>query len=58
MTYGLWFNTLKKCLSESKHISKEPVVVSLKNAANYEALNAAEKLRVLNLLCDEVLGTE
>ncbi|KAL8476590.1 hypothetical protein ACS0TY_029040 [Phlomoides rotata] len=57
-TYGLWFNTLKKCLSESKHISNEPVVVSLEKAADYEALSATEKLKVLTLLCDEVLGTE
>ncbi|KAI3451749.1 hypothetical protein Pfo_008414 [Paulownia fortunei] len=53
-----WFHTLKKCLSESQSILAAQGVDSLEKAADYETLDASEKLRVLNLLCDEVLGTE
>ncbi|KAK6150948.1 hypothetical protein DH2020_015880 [Rehmannia glutinosa] len=53
-----WFHKLKKCLSESQRFLKAQGVDSLEQAADYETLNASEKLRILNLLCDEVLGTK
>ncbi|CAA2984301.1 Hypothetical predicted protein [Olea europaea subsp. europaea] len=52
-----WFNALKNCFSESKSIQKTQVLDSLIKAANYETLNASEKLELLKLLCDELLGT-
>lgn len=53
-----WFDALKKSLSESQRILKASGVDSLEKATDYEALNASEKLRVLNMLCIEVLGTK
>lgn len=47
---------LKICLAESPRVLKSSGVASLEKATDYEALNASEKLRVLNLLCIEVLG--
>ncbi|PIN02470.1 hypothetical protein CDL12_25016 [Handroanthus impetiginosus] len=46
-----WFQMLKGLLKASREDS-------LSMAADYDNLSASEKLRVLNLLCDEVLGTE
>ncbi|KAK4416513.1 Cell division cycle-associated 7-like protein [Sesamum alatum] len=59
-TYGKnsWFNMLKKCLSGSQSVLKALGLDSLEKAADYETLDASEKLGVLNLLCDEVLRTE
>lgn len=51
-----WFDELKICLAESQRVLKPSGVASLEEATDYEALNASEKLRVLNLLCIEVLG--
>ncbi|KAH6803700.1 hypothetical protein C2S51_031947 [Perilla frutescens var. frutescens] len=53
-----WFEVLKKSLSESQRVLKESAVDSLEKASDYDALNASEKLRILNLLCIEVLGTK
>ncbi|KAL0423955.1 UNVERIFIED_CONTAM: hypothetical protein Sradi_0930300 [Sesamum radiatum] len=53
-----WFHVLKKCLTESRSALKAQGLDSLEKAADYETLEASEKLRLLNLLCDEVLGTE
>ncbi|KAI3462522.1 hypothetical protein Pfo_019185 [Paulownia fortunei] len=53
-----WFHALKKCLSESQSVLQAQGLDSLEKAADYETLEASEKLRLLNLLCDEVLGTE
>ncbi|KAK6128469.1 hypothetical protein DH2020_037783 [Rehmannia glutinosa] len=47
-----------ECLSESQNVLKAQGLESLDKAADYETLEASEKLRLLNLLCDEVLGTE
>ncbi|CAI9758388.1 unnamed protein product [Fraxinus pennsylvanica] len=52
-----WFHTLKKCFSESKSVQKTQVLDSLNKAADYETLNASEKLELLKLLCDELLET-
>ncbi|KAL0332495.1 UNVERIFIED_CONTAM: Cell division cycle-associated 7-like protein [Sesamum calycinum] len=56
-TYGKnsWFNMLKKCLSGSQSVLKALGLDSLEKAVDYETLDASEKLRVLNLLCDEFL---
>lgn len=53
-----WFHALKTCLSESQSNLKAVGLDSLDKAADYESLAVSEKLRLLNLLCDEVLGTE
>lgn len=53
-----WFEALKKRLSKAYRVLKASVVDSLEKAADYEALNASEKLRVLNMLCIEVLETK
>ncbi|KAL3637817.1 hypothetical protein CASFOL_018265 [Castilleja foliolosa] len=55
---GSWFSALKKCLSESQSVLKAQGLDSLVKAADYETLEASEKLRLLNILCDEVLETE
>ncbi|PIN02039.1 adenylate kinase [Handroanthus impetiginosus] len=55
---NLWFQRLKKCFSKTQSLLKSSEVHSLLRAADYDSLNASEKLRVLILLCDEVLGTE
>lgn len=53
-----WFEALKKNLSESQRVLKASGVDSLEKATDYDALNASDKLRVLNMLCIEVLGTK
>lgn len=53
-----WFRTLKKCLSKSKSILQAKVLDSLESEIDYENLCASEKLRILNILCDEIVGTE
>ncbi|CDP02794.1 unnamed protein product [Coffea canephora] len=59
-TYGQnsWINALTECISESGSISKSLDLNGLDKGANgYENLNSSKKLIILNLLCDEVLGT-
>ncbi|KAL6587983.1 hypothetical protein OROMI_000961 [Orobanche minor] len=53
-----WFAALKKCLSESQSILKAQGLDSLDKTADYETLETSEKLRLLNVLCDEVLETK
>ncbi|XP_073127846.1 uncharacterized protein [Henckelia pumila] len=53
-----WFHALKKCLSESRGVHKVHGLDSLDNASDYETLATSKKLKLLNFLCDEVLGTE
>ncbi|PIN02040.1 hypothetical protein CDL12_25450 [Handroanthus impetiginosus] len=55
---NLWFQRLKKCFSKTQSLLKPSEVDSLLRAADYNSLNASEKLRVLILLCDEVTGTQ
>ncbi|GER56668.1 zinc-finger domain of monoamine-oxidase Arepressor R [Striga asiatica] len=55
---GSWFDALKKCLSESKSVLRVLGLDSFDKAADYEALEASDKLKLLNILCDEVLETE
>ncbi|KAL1536901.1 hypothetical protein AAHA92_29477 [Salvia divinorum] len=53
-----WFNALKKCLAESQCVLEVLGTGYLDQAVDYDALNASEMLRVLNLLCIHVLGTK
>ncbi|CAA0829265.1 Zinc-finger domain of monoamine-oxidase A repressor R1 protein [Striga hermonthica] len=53
-----WFNMLKKFLSESKSVLKALGLDSFNKASDYATLKASEKLKLLNILCDEVLETE
>ncbi|XP_051115308.1 uncharacterized protein LOC127240602 [Andrographis paniculata] len=53
-----WFNVLKKCLSPSQSVLKAQRVDSLETTDNYDTFTASEKLRLINILCDEALATE
>ncbi|XP_051115235.1 uncharacterized protein LOC127240552 isoform X2 [Andrographis paniculata] len=53
-----WFDALKKCLSGSQSVLKAQGVNSLENRDVYDTFTASEKLRLLNILCDEALVTE
>ncbi|KAL3640445.1 hypothetical protein CASFOL_015413 [Castilleja foliolosa] len=53
-----WFRVLKEFLSESQNVLKAQGLDSLDKATDYETLEASQKLRLLNILCDEVLETE
>ncbi|XP_042026191.1 uncharacterized protein LOC121773403 isoform X2 [Salvia splendens] len=52
------FSVLKKCLAESERVLKVLGMSYLEKAVDYDALNASEMLRVVNLLCIHVLGTK
>ncbi|XP_042030985.1 uncharacterized protein LOC121777707 isoform X2 [Salvia splendens] len=53
-----WFSVLKKCLAESECVLEVLGISYLEKAADSDALNASEMLRVLNLLCIHALGTK
>ncbi|XP_047981202.1 uncharacterized protein LOC125222557 isoform X2 [Salvia hispanica] len=53
-----WFSVLKKCFAESEHVLKMLGKHYLEKAADHDALNTSEMLRVLNLLCIHALGTK
>ncbi|XP_051115161.1 uncharacterized protein LOC127240491 [Andrographis paniculata] len=53
-----WFDVLKKCLSPSQSVLKAQGVDSLESTDNYDTFTASQKLRLLNILCDEALATE
>ncbi|XP_059658993.1 uncharacterized protein LOC132305356 [Cornus florida] len=53
-----WLQHLSKFISESQCPSKELLLDSWNVDANgYEELNSSRRLRLLNFLCDEALGT-
>lgn len=52
-----WLTALKSCIPDSKH-TQEAFACIDKKGGNYDHLNSSMKLRLLNFLCDEVLGTE
>lgn len=53
-----WVHALKECLCGSEIGSELQILEHLdKGAAGYENLNSSDKLTILNMLCDEVLGT-
>ncbi|KAJ8631007.1 hypothetical protein MRB53_024330 [Persea americana] len=53
-----WLQILGKCISESQFAPKELHLGCLtKGTDAYDKLGSSEKLRILNLLCDEMLGT-
>ncbi|XAR51278.1 hypothetical protein NMG60_11005869 [Bertholletia excelsa] len=54
-----WLEALTRCISESQYQSKELQLDCLNVVADrYEDLSLSNKLRLLNFLCDEALGTE
>ncbi|KAL3525440.1 hypothetical protein ACH5RR_013812 [Cinchona calisaya] len=54
-----WIQVLTECISESGGVSKSLALNDLDKGANgYENLTSSKKLMILNLVCDEVLGTE
>ncbi|KAK9080350.1 hypothetical protein SSX86_000108 [Deinandra increscens subsp. villosa] len=53
-----WVEAFKECISESQYPSKEALLELLNLQPNgYDELNFSQKLRLLNFLCDEALGT-
>ncbi|CAK9147792.1 unnamed protein product [Ilex paraguariensis] len=53
-----WVESLCKCISESQYALKELLVDGVDVASDgYEKLNSSKKLKLLNFLCDEALGT-
>lgn len=51
--------SLAKYISESQCLSEEMQMDSFDvNGDGYDILDSSKKLRILNFLCDEVLGTE
>ncbi|XP_058091403.1 uncharacterized protein LOC131237579 isoform X2 [Magnolia sinica] len=58
-TGSSWFQALGKCISESQFGSKQFSLDYFNRGVDgYSRLDSSEKLRVLNFLCDEILGTE
>ncbi|XP_077253222.1 zinc-finger domain of monoamine-oxidase A repressor R1 protein isoform X2 [Tasmannia lanceolata] len=54
-----WIQALGKCISESHYASKDfPLDCFNVGANGYDTLDTSKKLRLLNFLCDETLGTE
>lgn len=54
-----WLQTLKRCIEESECILEElPLDFLDMGSLGYDSLEPSEKLKILNFLCDEVLGTE
>ncbi|KAF5806628.1 putative transcription factor & chromatin remodeling DDT family [Helianthus annuus] len=53
-----WVEDFKECISESQYLSKDPLLECFNSQPNgYDELNFSKKLRLLNFLCDEALGT-
>nr|GEX42725.1 zinc-finger domain of monoamine-oxidase A repressor R1 [Tanacetum cinerariifolium] len=52
-----WLMALKSCIRDSKHTLEAFACID-KKGGGYDHLNSSMKLRLLNFLCDEVLGTE
>ncbi|XP_050258099.1 uncharacterized protein LOC126703192 isoform X1 [Quercus robur] len=54
-----WLQSLTKYISETQYLSEEMQMNSFDvNSDGYDILDSSKKLRILNFLCDEVLGTE
>ncbi|KAI8528706.1 hypothetical protein RHMOL_Rhmol12G0168500 [Rhododendron molle] len=54
-----WLQALYRCICESQFRSRELLLDCLNLAAEGDGeLNSSKKLRLLNFLCDEALGTE
>ncbi|WCJ25403.1 Zinc-finger domain of monoamine-oxidase A repressor R1 protein [Euphorbia peplus] len=53
----LWLNALKECVSNCNFMSVELSSGSFDSNEKYASLNASQKLKLLNFLCDEALGT-
>ncbi|CAL9224334.1 unnamed protein product [Arabidopsis halleri] len=57
-TDASWFTTIGECLSESEvKLDDFPPEMFEKGISQYEKLNSSKKLKLLNFLCDETLGT-
>ncbi|KAJ9562002.1 hypothetical protein OSB04_007162 [Centaurea solstitialis] len=52
-----WLKALKSCIPKSEHLLEHVDSID-KKASGYDDLDSSIKLRLLTLLCDEVLGTE
>lgn len=53
-----WVEDFKECISESQYLPKESLLECFNLQPNgYDELNFSKKLRLLNFLCDEALGT-
>ncbi|KAG9135828.1 hypothetical protein Leryth_002539 [Lithospermum erythrorhizon] len=53
-----WIHSLKQCISDSHDVAKLMDLDLLDEEADvYESLSSSKKLKLLNFLCDEILGT-
>lgn len=53
-----WLNALKDCISESQFVMDSVPLDCLDGKdGGYDALDFSQKLKILNVLCDEILGT-
>ncbi|KAG9151446.1 hypothetical protein Leryth_015058 [Lithospermum erythrorhizon] len=53
-----WIHSLKQCISDSHDVAKLMDLDLLDEGAHvYESLTTSKKLKLLNFLCDEILGT-
>ncbi|XP_043716252.1 uncharacterized protein LOC122664485 isoform X1 [Telopea speciosissima] len=53
-----WLKALGKCISESRCAFKDlPADCFARDGDSYDKLDSSQKLKVLNFLCDETLGT-
>ncbi|KAI3665519.1 hypothetical protein L6452_44146 [Arctium lappa] len=52
-----WLKALKSCIPKSKHLFEAFDCID-KEGGGYDRLNSSMKLKLLNFLCDDVLGTE
>ncbi|XP_010450882.1 PREDICTED: uncharacterized protein LOC104732970 [Camelina sativa] len=57
-TDASWFTAIGECLSESEiQLDDFPPEMFKKGLSQYEKLNSSKRLKLLNFLCDETLGT-
>ncbi|XP_010435781.1 PREDICTED: uncharacterized protein LOC104719535 isoform X2 [Camelina sativa] len=57
-TDASWFTAIGECLTESEvQLDDFPPEMFKKGLSHYEKLNSSKRLKLLNFLCDETLGT-
>ncbi|KAJ0267265.1 WHIM1 domain-containing protein [Hirschfeldia incana] len=57
-TDGRWFTILGECLAESEvKLDDFPLEMFQKGISEYAEMDSLQKLKLLNFVCDEVLGT-
>ncbi|XVF40390.1 hypothetical protein PTKIN_Ptkin05aG0141000 [Pterospermum kingtungense] len=58
LSENFWLQVLREYICDSQYLLKQPLLECLDVGDDgYEQLDSSKKLRLLNFLCDEVLGT-